>query len=579
MTGSRSPASRPLKVCHIAATTEGATWLFEQLRELRDRHGCEVAAVLNGERGSLVDRLRSAGISVQVAEFDFTSTTKLLALPRMVARLARHLRDQQFDVVQTHLFHSMVVGRLAAWVAGVPVRCSMIAGPFHLEAYTPRWIDRLTCWADTTIIASCEYTRRLYRAMGVAGERCALIYYGPDETRFNPASTEAADLRREFGWPAGTPLIGLVAYFYGELPVSRWIPPVAQGRSVKSQEDLIRAAPFVLRDCPEARFLLIGSAWDDGGRAYMRRMQELAADLGIASHVIFAGYRTDIPRILRGLDIAVQCSVSENLGGTIESLLMECPTVVTRVGGMTDSVVDGETGVVVEPSDPRSLADGILRLLRDPVAARRCATTGRRRMLERFTLRRTAEELAALYRREHEAPRAAQRRLPLAVRGAVAWSLGVLIAMRIRLVDAWILPRWDQGWRPWRANALSLRARFTLRRTADELARFTAVNTKHREPVSAVCRRGARRGRMLPRRADRDAHSLGRGLDPAATPPGMAPLANKRIDVAANAHVALSFLRLRWAPRSELWASTAHQGFARSFARHACSPYSPTASR
>src|SRR5947209_7540110 len=103
------------KLCHVAATTEGAVWVFEQLRELRDRHGFDVAAIVNGDRGALVDRLREAGIPVHSADFDFTSNADLLGLPRKVIALVRLLRRERFDIIQTHLFHSMVIGRIAAW--------------------------------------------------------------------------------------------------------------------------------------------------------------------------------------------------------------------------------------------------------------------------------------------------------------------------------------------------------------------------------------------------------------------------------------------------------------------------------
>ena len=263
-----TPARRtPLKVCHIAATTEGAIWVFEQLRDLRDRYGYEVAVILNGDQGALVDRFREADIPIHVSDFNFTSNAELLELPRKVIALTRLLRRERFDIIQTHLFHSMVIGRIAAWFADVPVRFSMIAGPFHLEAYTPRWIDRFTCWMDTAIIASCEFTRTLYENMGVARKRLAVIYYGPDEAKFDPSATATGNLREEFGWPADTPLVGMVAYFYAELPHNRWMPPAVQGRSVKSQEDLIRAAPLILREFPTARILLVGNGWEEGGRS------------------------------------------------------------------------------------------------------------------------------------------------------------------------------------------------------------------------------------------------------------------------------------------------------------------------
>jgi glycosyltransferase involved in cell wall biosynthesis len=444
------------KLCHVAATTEGAVWVFEQLRELRDRHGFDVAAILNGDRGALVDRLREAGIPVHSADFDFTSNADLLGLPRKVIALVRLLRRERFDIIQTHLFHSMVIGRIAAWFADVPVRLSMIAGPFHLEAYTPRWIDKFTCWTDTAIIASCEYTRTLYRAMGVRSDRLEVIYYGPDESKFDPSTTVPADLRAEFGWAAHIPLIGMVAYFYPELPRNRWIPPAVQDRSVKSQEDLIRAVPLIVPEFPDAKFLLIGSGWEDGGEAYLRRMQRLVADLGLEKSILFTGFRTDIPAILRDIDIAVQPSLSENLGGTIESLLMQCPTVATRVGGLTDSILDGKTGVLVEPSKPASLAEGILRLLRDPTRARQYGAAGREHMLAAFTLRRTAERLAALYRRELERHKAGYRPPVVAVRLLLGSLLCLGIVTRYCLLDAWLLRLWDQGWRPWRANALAV---------------------------------------------------------------------------------------------------------------------------
>jgi glycosyltransferase involved in cell wall biosynthesis len=451
--------SQRLKVCHIAATPEGAVWVFEQLRDLRDSYGYEVAAILNGHQGNLVDQLRSAGIPVHVANFDFTSNADLLDLPRKVLGLVRILRQQRFDIIQTHLFHSMVIGRIAAWFADVPIRFSMIAGPFHLEAYTPRWIDRYTCWIDSTTIASCQFTRSLYERMGVPKERVALVYYGPDETKFDPTVTAPANVRAEFGWAPDTPLIGLVAYFYATLPRNRWIPPSVQGRSVKSQEDLIRAAPLVLREFPRAKFLLVGAGWEEGGREYCRQMQGLVRQLGLEQSVILTGFRTDVPAVLRALDVAVQPSLSENLGGTIESLLMACPTVATRVGGMTDSVLDGQTGVLVDPGDPTSLAGGIIRLLRDPVAAKAYAVCGRKRMLAKFTLRHTVDDLAALYRQkadELDELKVGYRPHTIFVRAITGSVLCLIIVLRYCFLDAWILPRWDQGWRPWRANALSV---------------------------------------------------------------------------------------------------------------------------
>lgn len=446
-----SRRERPRRVCHIAATTEGATWMLEQLRELRDRYGYEVTAVVSGACGSLVDALHAEGIKVHAFDFRFEALGDTIALAQTVVRLARFFRRQRFDVVQTHLFHSMIIGRLAAWLADVPVRASMIAGPFHLEAQTPRWIDGTTCWMDSVVIASCRYTGELYQSLGVPPHRLALIYYGPNAAAFDPRSTPPADIRRELGWAADTPVIGMVAYFYPVLGPSSWSPPFLHGRAVKGHEYLIRAMLRVLERAPEAKLVLVGRGWEAAGVAHLEEMRALVHDLDLDDVVAFTGFRSDVPALLREFDVSVQPSLNENLGGTIESLLMECPTVATRVGGLPDSIHDGVTGVLVEPAEPEDLARGILRLLQDPEGARRMAQAGRRFMLSRFTLECTVRDLDALYR-QHSTRRRSSRGYRLGVIALRALALGPVcayLALRLWVIDMLFLPRWQAGWRPW----------------------------------------------------------------------------------------------------------------------------------
>ena len=81
---------------------------------------------------------------------------------------------------------------------------------------------------------------------------------------------------------------------------------------------------------PDAKFLLVGSDWS--ATDYKLWIELLVRELGLQNRVVFTGYRPDVNGILRDVDVAVQASRSENLGGTIEALLMECPVVATRVG-------------------------------------------------------------------------------------------------------------------------------------------------------------------------------------------------------------------------------------------------------
>lgn len=435
----------PTRVCHIIATTEGAAWVFEQLRDLRARFGYDVTVILNGETGALVDRFKNADIRVLVSDFDFLGSGDLFSLPRKIMHLKRLLERERFDVVQTHLFHSMVIGRVAAWFADVPVRLAMIAGPFHLEAYTPRWIDISMQWMETALIPSCEYTRTLYRSAGVSEDRMKIIYYGPDEEKFDPAKYQAAYLRSEFGWAADAQLIGMIAYFYPELGVNRWTPPAVQGKAVKCQADLIRAMPAILARFPKAKLVFVGSAWGEEGEKYLAKMKAMVKDMGLSESIGFTGYRTDIPAILKSLDVCVQASLSENLGGSIEGLLMERPMVATRVGGLVDSVIDGETGVLVEPDD---LATGIIKLLNSPDQARQMAVRGRQYMLEKFTLRSTVEAEHHYYQSllENASGYRSYVQVYRLFLGALVCSY---VALRYRLLDSKLLLAVDAGWRPW----------------------------------------------------------------------------------------------------------------------------------
>ena len=409
-----------MKVAYIVDSGEGAAWTLQQLRALRDEYGCDVTACLSSERGGLVDALRAEGIPVRVWGRSTRTSTGVMGAVGIVVELARLFRRERFDVVQMQLFRSMLLGRMASWLADVPVRLTMVTGPKYLETYSLRWLDRATCWMETATIASCEYTRTLLRRLRVPEARLELIYYGTDHRRFDPERTRGAGLREQHGWPADVPLLGMVAYFYPPMRLTGLTPPAVYGRGHKGHDDLIRAMPLVLEQFPAAKLLLIGGPFTDGGMAYFHEMQALVARLGLSDSVRFTGFRADVPACLVDLDVSIQPSLTENLGGTIEALMMACPVVATRVGGMVDSIRDGQTGVLVNPADPADLARGIVRLLGDPEGARRLGRAGRALMLDRFTLTRTVRDLHELYVRRLPRRPAARRgyRLHVSIRRA-----------------------------------------------------------------------------------------------------------------------------------------------------------------
>jgi len=382
-----------LRVLHVAATASGANWMVDILRGLKSR-GYEASALINDTQGDLAPKLERNGIPYYVADLDLFSNP--LAAASKLLKLTRFLRKHRFDIVHYHLFPSVVSGRIASWLADVPLRYSMITGPLHLEASSLSKIDYRTQWMDTNVIATCEYTRKLYYMMGVQSSRIVKIYYGADEARFNPATAISLKLRHELGITPLEPVVGMIAYFYAPFPKESWAPYL-QGRAIKGHETLIQATKKLIEKKPNVKVLLVGKGWGMDGEEYRDHLKETVKNMGLSETIIFTGHRDDIPDTLASFNVSVQCSLSENLGGTIESLLMARPTVATEVGGMIDSVRHEQTGLLVPPGDPESLAEAILKLLNNPDKARQLGQNGRQLMLREFTLDKTTDDIDDLY--------------------------------------------------------------------------------------------------------------------------------------------------------------------------------------
>ena len=395
--------------------TDGGLWMVQIALGLQ-RRGFDVVAIVGSDDGGTAAALRKAGVPFvampqRLWRYSRLASTvgKLPVLGRLryaidglffsatALRMAWLLRRLRVDVVHTHIFSSMLIGRVAAAIARVPIRVAMIASPLHLESVALRRIDLWTHSLDHRLLAGCQHTNDLYRSLGVGGRYRRTVGYGIDPAGFDPAAADGRRVRRELGIADGTPVVGQVAWFYPVLmpPIA---PPGMAGRGIKGHEDLLAAARIVLDRRPDVRFLLVGDGFGDLGVRHFEQIRRLAEELGVADSVIFAGRRMDLVDVLAAIDVSVQASLSENYGGTIESLLMERPTVATEAGGMPEVVIDEQTGLLVPVRDPERLADAILRLVEDPDLAMRLGKQGRARMLERHTIQHTIDGVIEVYR-------------------------------------------------------------------------------------------------------------------------------------------------------------------------------------
>jgi glycosyltransferase involved in cell wall biosynthesis len=164
----------------------------------------------------------------------------------------------------------------------------------------------------------------------------------------------------------------------------------------KGFDVLLRAAGSL----PDVTTVLIGDGPD------RRRLEDLAADLGLGEHLIMPGWQPDPLPWLPALDVFVLPSRLEALGlAAIEAMLASRPVVASDVGGVPEVVVEGETGILVPPDDPPALAAALSSLLADEPLRARMGARGREIATRKFDLTTMLRAYESLYRRLHDGER------------------------------------------------------------------------------------------------------------------------------------------------------------------------------
>ncbi|MEO0250020.1 MAG: glycosyltransferase [candidate division WOR-3 bacterium] len=180
----------------------------------------------------------------------------------------------------------------------------------------------------------------------------------------------------------GRPIVGMVANF----------------GSQKDQETLIEAISRVRSIVPDVALLLVGERLVGQSDARIAQLKERIRSLGLEGNVYFAGQWENVAEVIACFDVGVLSSHWEGFGNVVvEYMAMGKPVVATRIGGIPDIIVDGETGYLVEPYHPQGMAERILQLLQDSEMRVRFGSAGRRRAEERFSVDRWAEAMYGTY--------------------------------------------------------------------------------------------------------------------------------------------------------------------------------------
>jgi glycosyltransferase involved in cell wall biosynthesis len=336
--------------------------------------------------GPLLADCEAAGIVVHPVQCDFP-VRRPWTFPHVARQLRLLVAGVDPDIIHSHFVGTSLSMRLALGGTHPIPRVFQVPGPLHLEHRVFRRAELLSAGDADHWIASCRWTFDRYASLGVPRDRRFLCYYGSDPRTLVSATGGA--LRSELGVHANTRIIGMVAYMYA--------PRLSLGqlRGLKGHEDLIDAVALCLQRGADVVCVFAGGAWN-GAVRYEARVREYARKR-LGTRAVFLGTRSDIPSVYGGIDIAVHPSHSENVGGAAESLLAGVPTIATNVGGFPDLVTNGETGWLVPPRDPATLARAILDALADPARAHRMAREGQRRARRLLDVRENAREIKGIY--------------------------------------------------------------------------------------------------------------------------------------------------------------------------------------
>jgi glycosyltransferase involved in cell wall biosynthesis len=335
------------------------TMLLDTLRA-QERRGHEVWAVLppggvNFKRLSQ-DWPRTAAIKVRSGKFDYFA----------VWQLSRMLREKNIGVLHTHLTSAAQLGSAAARLAGIPCVASVLK------------ITKKRRYMKCDRILPCS--NAVYddlRRQNVPENFMRRVYTGIDFGRYREGLESKENARAELGFSGAHKVIGIIA---------RLVP--MKGHSV-----LLGAFPAVADKHPEARLLIVG------GGELRPGLEKQARGLGIAGKTVFAGTRSDLPRILNSLDVSVLSSVAKEGLPVIlvESVLFGIPAVMTDVAGIREVIRHGETGLLAPPNNPDALGRALLEVLEKPDEAATRARAARDFVIREFDVDYTTKQIDEVY--------------------------------------------------------------------------------------------------------------------------------------------------------------------------------------
>ena len=298
---------------------------------------------------------------------------------RAARLLADYIRSNQIQVLHCHNTYADITGALAARLTPVKTVTTLyVWGDFGWKRNALQWVDWMAIKAFDRVTAHCEETRVATIAKGMAEQDVDLLTCGFTAPVVHLEDEERNRKRAELGASPDDAVLINVARFWGE----------------KAHDVQLDGLKLILQERPNVKLWLLGVG------PLMEDIRALCTQMGLDDSVTFLGFREDLPEVLALADVQIHPSDMEGVPlAVLSGMMAGLPIVASRVGGLPEVIRHDQSGILIEPRNPKALAEAVLSLLDDPETGRRLGRGAQAFIRDEYSLEAAAERVGQVYER------------------------------------------------------------------------------------------------------------------------------------------------------------------------------------
>ena len=335
-----------------------------------------------GDMSYLVDQYQIEHRSIKTLQREISPVDDIKA----IIELYKIFKKEKPQIVHTNLAKAGMVGRLAAWLAGIPV----ILHTYHGHVFSGYFsslktsiyilIERFMALLSTSVISVSEMIKKdicsVYKI--TSEKKVSVIPLGFELEKMESLDQYRGTFRNQFSIPQDVPVIGIVGRITG----------------IKNHQLFVDIANLLLNQNRNTHFLIIG----DG--ELRDEIDKKVRTLGIEDRVHFTGWINETAKMYADLDLMLLTSINEGTPVTvIEAMYYEIPVISSDVGGLSDLIEDGKTGYLIKSFNPEDYIPVMIKLLESDQERKKISLASHNFITENFNVSRLINDMSTLYKK------------------------------------------------------------------------------------------------------------------------------------------------------------------------------------